>query len=334
MDSQQSNGGGSSSAETGFSSQMSIAQMRIIYGAFYVEGQDCFKDEKYHEALLCFNAAYRALYKIRQLSTRWQNLDNICQFQILWHMLETQSSILKTHICLKDYPEEDFLSSTYITTVDAETHRGKPLEPNEKKVLATCRARCALISIELMNLHEAVFFAKSAQELDSSCAELETFISRMNEVLNSRLTNGYFPRMDTLEYGEVKDGTMVEFNEKCTICSESICFGQKYALVRECSHTFHHRCLQPRFSEQFRKTALKASFGRWPASPKWLLKEGGLSGPTAEASIGYRIPADVKLKCPSCGGDINYSSMLADELDEWLVNEEARDRNVCISFKL
>jgi hypothetical protein len=58
----------------------------------------------------------------------------------------------------------------------------------------------------------------------------------------------------------------------------------------------------------------------WPAS--------------AEASTGYRIPADVKLKCPSCGGDINYSSMLADELDEWLVNEEARDQNVCIGFKL
>lgn len=250
-------------------------------------------------------------------------------------MLETQSSVLKTHIRLKDYGvEEDFLSNTYITTADAETHLGKPLEPNQKMVLAICRARCALISIELTNLHEAVFFAKSAKEMDSSCAELETFVSRMNEVLNSRVTNGYFPRMDSLEYGEVKDGTMREFNGKCTICSKSFCFGQEYALVRECSHTFHHRCLQNRFSEQFRSTALRASFGRWPASPKWLLEEDGSSGTTAEASIGYRIPADVKLKCPCCSGDINYSLMSADELDEWLVNEEARDQNVYIGFEL
>jgi hypothetical protein len=150
--------------------------------------------------LLCFNAAFQALYNIRQLSTRWQKLDNIYQLSILWQVLETQSSVLKSHIRLKDYGvEEDFLSNTYITTADAETHWGESLEPNQKRVLATCRARCALISLELTNLHEAVFFAKSAKEMDSSCAELETFVSRMNDVLNSRVTNGYFPQMDSLE---------------------------------------------------------------------------------------------------------------------------------------
>jgi hypothetical protein len=153
MNSQQSNDGGSSSAETGFSSQMSIAQMTTIYRAFYVEGRNCFQDEKYHEALRCFNAAFQALYNIRQLSTRWQKL-------------ETQSSVLKTHIRLKDYGvEEDFLSNTYITTANAETHLGKSLEPNQKRVLATCRARCALISIELTNLHKAVFFQRNRQLL-------------------------------------------------------------------------------------------------------------------------------------------------------------------------
>lgn len=222
----------------------------------------------------------------------------------------------------------------YITTTDAETHWGKSLEPNQKWVLATCRARCALISIELMNLHEAVFFAESAKELDSSCTELKTFVSCMKEVLNSRVTNSYFPRMDSIEYGEVKDGTMTEFNGECTICPEPICFGQKYARIWGCLDAFHQRCLQNRFSKQFGLTALKASFGRWPAFQKWLLKEDGPPGPPAEASTGCCISEDIKLECPYCGHDIDYSSILVDELDEWLVNEEAMDQNVCIGFKL
>lgn len=59
MDSQQSDG--SSYAQIGPSSLGSIAQMKILYGVFYEQGQKFFEDEKYHEALRCFNAAFQAL---------------------------------------------------------------------------------------------------------------------------------------------------------------------------------------------------------------------------------------------------------------------------------
>jgi hypothetical protein len=142
------------------------------------------------------------------------------------------------------------------------------------------------------------------------------------------VADGYFPPINSLEYG------VAEVDGKCTICPESLCLGQKYAQVRECSHTFHLGCLH--LSTQFRQPGLRAHLrchlasyppDSYPLHTHPFARSISLdicNGILPEASQEIVIPADAKLECPECHNEIGYKPMREILFREWVYNEEAR----------
>jgi hypothetical protein len=254
-----------------------------IFEAAYTVGRSC-EEKDYAEALKCFYFAA-------------ETLNGIPLSSCLWPTLEIRSWILYTHMTHEDYRiKEDFVHKTFIITHHPNVR--STLNPTESRKLAVCRVRCAFILVQLGNMSKALLCTHIAKEQDRSFEVPEMVISRIREVIISRVNDGYFPPMNGLYR------TVADVIGECTVCSKPVCLGHECIHVNACSHTFHRSCFLGSLSVQLR-----------PVIENYLQR-----GKAA-------APAGLKLECPTqdCGHNIDHSSMTEDQCRAYIANEMAHD---------
>ena len=158
------------------------------------------------------------------------------------YAINIRSWIIQTHICLKNYniPQE-YIWETFVMThhPDVRSSVAAANLVGLAKMLGEIQVQCALILAHKGNLFHAILFAEIAKEMDSCFEKPIILISRIQEVIKSRVIDGHFPGMDGMESGEVNVETM-----ECAICSNPLPFGDKQTPVKTWSLAFHKSCLQ------------------------------------------------------------------------------------------